>query len=487
MEEACLRWDQFIRDLPPAVPEDEIDAAWLAAVQKMPGKVIVLDDDPTGVQTVHSVPVYTAWDADTLRQVLQDPSRVVYVLTNSRAVTAAQTEALHSRLAADLNRVAAEVDVRFLLVSRGDSTLRGHYPLETKVLREGLTDTAFDGEIIVPFFREGGRVTFRDVHYVKEGDTLLPAGQTEFARDATFGYSASDLREWIEEKTNGEYAASQVISIGLDTLRRRDIQAVAGQLCNVEKFNKVIVNAVDDTDLKVFVIGLGEALRQGKQFLFRTAASFVRAVGGIRPKPLLRGEALFPGDRPSGPGLVLVGSYVEKTTRQLQALRAVPGLVWVEWQVPEAQTEKRFQAEVDRVARAVEEALTSGSDVCVHTSRRYYRRDEPAAKGDEDLTFSARVSEGLVQVVRRLQVPPGFLVAKGGITSSDVGVKGLGVRRAMVMGQIAPGVPAWELGPESRFPGLPYVIFPGNVGDDETLKQVVETLRQGSGEENDVR
>ena len=46
------------------------------------------------------------------------------------------------------------------------------------------------------------------------------------------------------------------------------------------------------------------------------------------------------------------------------------------------------------------------------------------------------------------------------------------------MGQIQPGIPVWKLGPESRFPGLPYIIFPGNVGSDDTLKKVVKILRK---------
>ncbi len=478
MNETCLRWDECIRHLPPAVSEEEIDAAWREALRELPGKIIVLDDDPTGTQTVHSIPVYTAWDADTLRQVFKDPSQVVYILTNSRALTTAQTQALHSRLARDLKRVAAEEGVRFLLISRGDSTLRGHYPLETRLLREALPDGKADGEILIPFFREGGRVTAGDVHYVREGDTLVPAGQTEFARDTTFGYAASNLKEWIAEKTGGEYAASRVVSIGLDTLRRRDIPAIAGRLRGVENFDKVIVNAVDETDLKVFVIGLAEALAQGKRFLFRSAASFVRVIGGVRPKGLLSRETLSAGEGACPPGLVLAGSYVQKTTRQLEALRGLDRLVFVEWQVQEAQTEERLAAEVDRVARAVEEALADGSDVCVHTSRQYHRPSEQAATRDQDLAFSVRVSDGLVRVARRLHTAPGFLVAKGGITSSDVGVKGLAVKRAMVMGQVAPGVPVWKLGPESRFPGLPYIIFPGNVGDDQTLRQVVEALRR---------
>lgn len=79
-------------------------------------------------------------------------------------------------------------------------------------------------------------------------------------------------------------------------------------------------------------------------------------------------------------------------------------------------------------------------------------------------------------LVGRLTVTPAFVIAKGGITSSDVGTKALAVKKANVLGQIRPGIPVWQTGEESRFPSVPYVIFPGNVGDDSTLKEAVEIL-----------
>ena len=89
---------------------------------------------------------------------------------------------------------------------------------------------------------------------------------------------------------------------------------------------------------------------------------------------------------------------------------------------------------------------------------------------------SVRISEAVQSVVGNLQITPAFIIAKGGITSSDVGVKALGVRRALVLGQIQPGVPVWRTGPESKFPGMTYVIFPGNVGEERTLRDAVSTL-----------
>ena len=82
----------------------------------------------------------------------------------------------------------------------------------------------------------------------------------------------------------------------------------------------------------------------------------------------------------------------------------------------------------------------------------------------------------LFRSVSSLAVRPRFLVAKGGITSSDIGVHALQVRRATVLGQALPGVPVWKLGAESRYPGMSYVVFPGNVGDEDGLRSLVENL-----------
>ena len=479
MNEKSLDWNDFFKKLSPVIPENKINKGWLSAVDKIKRKIIVLDDDPTGIQTVHSIPVYTSWDFSTLRQIMEDKHKLIYILTNSRALTSVETQRLHKQLARDLKLVALEEGKKFLLISRSDSTLRGHYPLENKTIYNELTkDEKIDGEIIIPFFLEGGRFTFNDIHYIKEGDVLVPIGQTEFARDSVFGYKSSNLKEWIEEKTAGQYPAGQVISISLNMLRAKDIKGVLHKLLEIKNFNKVIVNAVEYTDIKVFLIALSESINRGKNYLFRTAASFVQVIGGINPKPLLTKETLYPKGKPSMPGLIIIGSYVQKTTRQMKKLAELSNLIWVEWDVSQAKTQECLRAEVDRVASEVKKGFNFEKDVCIYTSREYYRSNSQDQNNDKDLIFSSRISNGLVKVIQALKIRPGFLVAKGGITSSDIGVKGLNVRRAMVMGQIQPGIPVWKLGSESRFPGLPYIIFPGNVGTDDTLKKVVKILRK---------
>ncbi|MGB6607002.1 MAG: four-carbon acid sugar kinase family protein, partial [Atribacterota bacterium] len=433
MNEKSLDWNDFVKKLSPAIPENKINKEWLSAVNKIKRKIIVLDDDPTGIQTVHSIPVYTSWDFSTLRQIMEDKHKLIYILTNSRALTSVETQRLHKQLARDLKLVALEEGKKFLLISRSDSTLRGHYPLENKTIYNELTkDEKIDGEIIIPFFLEGGRFTFNDIHYIKEGDVLVPIGQTEFARDSVFGYKSSNLKEWIEEKTAGQYPAGKVISISLNMLRAKDIKGVLHKLLEIKNFNKVIVNALEYTDLKVFLIALSESINRGKNYLFRTAASFVQVIGGINPKPLLTKETLYPKGKPSMPGLIIIGSYVQKTTRQMKKLAELSNLIWVEWDVSQAKTQECLRAEVDRVASEVKKGFNFEKDVCIYTSREYYRSNSQDQNNDKDLIFSSRISNGLVKVIQALKIRPGFLVAKGGITSSDIGVKGLNVRRAMV-------------------------------------------------------
>jgi len=164
MNEKSLNWNDFVRKLSPAIPKNKINKEWLSAVERIKRKIIVLDDDPTGIQTVHSIPVYTSWDFSTLRHIMKDKHKLIYILTNSRALTSVETQRLHKQLAKDLKLVALERGKKFLLISRSDSTLRGHYPLETKTIYNELTkEEKIDGEIIIPFFLEGGRFTFNDI------------------------------------------------------------------------------------------------------------------------------------------------------------------------------------------------------------------------------------------------------------------------------------------------------------------------------------
>ena len=446
-------------------------------------KIVVLDDDPTGTQTVHDVFVYTDWTQDTLIDAFRAPENLFYILTNSRGFSRERTAVEHRAIAHTIAEAARETGKDFIAVSRSDSTLRGHYPLETQVLRQELeaeTGAVYDGEILMPFFPEGGRFTIGDVHYVAADGALIPAADTEFARDRTFGYRSSNLREYVSEKYGGDVRADEVASVSLESLRNRDVEGIARTLRAVRGFGKVVVNATDYADVAVFALAFLRAARDGKRFLFRTAAAWPKVLGGIGDRPLLEGGDLADHGNANG-GLIVVGSHVGKTTAQLNRLRLEDSICFLEFDVRSVLEPEAVEAERARVLREEEALLRAGRTVAIYTSRE--RLDARTGNAEDDLRLSVRISNAVTGFVRDLTVRPRFLLAKGGITSSEIGAAGLRVRQARVLGQLLAGVPVWQTGPESKFPRLPYVIFPGNVGGDDALREAVRKLNDWKGEE----
>lgn len=439
-------------------------------------KIIVLDDDPTGAQTVHNISVYTDWSYNSIESGFSESNKLFYILTNSRSFSVDETIVAHKEIGQRIAEVSKREGKEFMIISRCDSTLRGHYPLETEMLKDEVEKTSnllIDGEIICPFFMEGGRYTIDDIHYVKYGSKLIPAGNTEFARDKTFGYSSSDLKEYIEEKTNGAYRKEDVISISLKELRNIELDEITNKLMEVHNFNKVIVNAIDSTDLKVFCIALYRAIAKGKHFILRTAAGFVKEVGGISDKPLLTKKEIVVRESYKG-GIVVVGSHTLKTTRQLAMLKKVEGLEFIEFNSDLVLNGDLLAKEVSDVVEKEEEIIKSGKTVVVYTKRKLLSfADDTKEKA---LARSVKISNAVQSLVGNLRITPSFVIAKGGITSSDIGTKALQVKKANVIGQIRPGIPVWQTGEESKFPLIPFIIFPGNVGEDSTLKEVVEAL-----------
>lgn len=460
---------------------DKTDAVKAEALlsQAMEGfhkKLVVLDDDPTGVQTVHDVSVYTDWEEESIRKGFGEKESMFFILTNSRSFSVEETTKVHQEIAARVAKVAGELGLDFMIISRGDSTLRGHYPLETQLLADGLTKNegaAVDGEVICPFFPEGGRYTMDNIHYVKEQDKLVPAGMTEFAKDKTFGYRSSDLTEYVEEKTAGKYKKEDCITVSLEELNALDVQGIKEKLMCAKDMAKVIVNAVSYADLKVFCAALVLAMKDGKHYMARTAAAFTKVMGRVLDQPLL-GRAQLEGETKNG-GIVLIGSHVKKTTDQLNCLKELDGQAdFMEFQVNTVFEENGLEKEVERTVRAAEARILSGRTVVIYTSRQLLAPENMTP--EEKLQISVKISNAVTSIIGKLQVKPKFIIAKGGITSSDVGTKALRVKKARVMGQVKKGIPVWMTGEESKFPGMPYIIFPGNVGEVSTLKEIVEEL-----------
>ncbi|MEU6443127.1 four-carbon acid sugar kinase family protein [Streptomyces sp. NPDC047046] len=440
-------------------------------------RLVVLDDDPTGTQTVADVPVLTSWTVDDLRWALRQDSSAFFILTNTRSLSAEDAAARNREVVRALHVASAAEETSCVLASRGDSTLRGHFPLETDVLSETLAHLgagAPDGVVMVPAYIEAGRLTVGSRHWMRTADGLLPVGESEFARDATFGYRNSMLPEWIEEKTGGRVPADQVLRVTLDDLRQGGPEHTARLLSSLSGGRTAVVDAVCDDDLRVLALAVALAEDNGTRLLYRAGPSFVRARAGqaarapLVPAQLrqLRGDAAH--------GLIVVGSHVALTTRQLERLRDRDGIIEYELDVAVLLDEERRDAHIAEIATAAAHALDT-ADVVIRTSRTLVR----GADAEGSLEISRRVSAALVETVRQVNAAkrPAFVVAKGGITSSDTATLGLQIRRAWARGTLLPGIVSlWEPvdGPAA---GVPYIVFAGNVGGDDALADALELLR----------
>ena len=388
MELHRLPLQETLDSLPPEWPHDPLPEI-RAAIEASTSKIVVLDDDPTGTQTVADVPVLTDWSVDNLAEELANDLPTFYVLTNSRSMTPSEAEALNSEIGRNLSEAAGRIGKGIIVASRSDSTLRGHFPREVEAIANSVGQD-FDGWLFAPYFLEGGRYTINDIHYVAEGEWLTPAGQTEFAKDSAFPFKASELHQWVEEKTGGRVSADSVTGISLDDVRQGGPDKVTERLMTVSDGAIFFVNAVSMRDMEVFVQGLLEAERRGKRFLYRTAASFLRARFGQSGRSLLTGEEL--GTDGPGGALIVVGSYVPRTTSQLTHLIDNGDAHIIEINVPRLLSALEHDDEINRVTEDANQNLSEGNDVAIFTSRKVVTGDDAEAS----LSISHSVSQGLV-------------------------------------------------------------------------------------------
>lgn len=431
-------------------------------------KIIVLDDDPTGSQTVHSCLLLLRWDVETLCLGLQDSSPIFFVLTNTRALPAAEAKAVTREVCQNLKKAIAQTGTQdYLVVSRSDSTLRGHYPIETDAIAAELGP--FDAHFLVPAFFEGGRITRDSTHYLLIDGVETPVHKTEFAQDSVFGYHHSYLPDYVEEKTEARIAAAQVERFLLDEMRQGTgdrLMQLSGNVC-------VAVDGETQADLDRFAQDLLAAAAQGKKFLFRSAASILTALANLPPQPVDAAD-MATYRRSGQPGIVLVGSHVQKTTQQLGPLLAAPHVVGIEVDVVcLSQDPQQYGQILQDVVAAIAAAYQQGKTAVVYTSREELTFDHIQAR----LAFGAQVSALLMDILRGCPADISFLISKGGITSNDTLSQGLALRTARLLGQILPGVSIVRTPPEhAQWPNLPVVLFPGNVGDDQALATVYRRL-----------
>ena len=432
-------------------------------------KIIVIDDDPTGSQTVHSCLLLMKWDIDTLKQGLKDSAPIFFILSNTRAMTPEDAASVTRSICQNLQVAIAEVGTKdFLVVSRSDSTLRGHYPIETDVIAEELG--GFDAHFLTPAFFEGGRVTVDSTHYLLIDGIKTPVAETEFARDSVFAYSHSYLPDYVAQKTQEKIESEDVVRLTLADLRSGKIQS---RLLKLTNNRCVVVDGECQADFDLLAEALLEATAKGKRFLFRSAASLLTSLAQLGQQPIVSEKmaSYRPTDKP---GVVLVGSHVQKTTDQLDRLLQEDCVMGIEVNVVRLRDRPEAKDTILKsTLAAIEVALDEANTPVIYTSRQ----ELSFASVEQRLEFGTAVSALLMEIVRGLPSDISFLISKGGITSNDVLSNGLNLAKARLLGQILPGCSVIRTeATHPQFVNLPVVLFPGNVGDRDSLAAVWRRL-----------
>ena len=444
-------------------------------------RLVVFDDDPTGSQTVWGCPLLLRWDAESLRQALEHPSPLLFLITNSRALAPAEARARVEAISAALAEVLRERQrqgrpLQVQLISRGDSTLRGHCPLELEVLQQRFGP--FDATFVVPAFLPGGRTTEGGVHRLHG----QPVHETAFARDGLFGYRSSHLPSWLEERSGGRLQAAAVPVLGLELLEAASAEPDGASATTLDAWLAglapgcvVAVDANRPEQLRAFVAALGRLPE--RRWLFQSAASLIDALARLGPQPLtpagLAALRRWGRDGAALPGLVLVGSHVPLADRQLAHLLEQPSCDAVELPVD------RLEEPADELAAALARSLDRGRTPVLYTSRG----ERLAGQGEARRALGRTLAGLMARLAGQLAPRLGYVISKGGITSHTLLAEGLDLAWVELQGQLSAGLSLVLVpdDPRSRaagVAGLPVLTVPGNLGDDGTLTDSWRRLQQ---------
>ncbi|WP_298532828.1 four-carbon acid sugar kinase family protein [uncultured Algibacter sp.] len=430
---------------------------------------VVVDDDPTGNQTVYDIPLLTNWDIEVLIEEFKKETPTFFLLTNSRSLSEIESTQMYSQISRNILLASQATNRAFTIISRSDSTLRGHFS-EVDIIKSNIHLTNAI-TVFIPVMFEGGRVTINDTHYISNQNELTPVSETPFAQDHTFGYKNANLKAWIEEKTKGRVKSVDIHSIGIEAIRSLDVAELSVQINHINSDEYCIINALNYKDLDKVTNALLLAEKMGKNIVYRTSSSFVPSYIGLKPKPVLHAEEIVDIANKNG-GLTIVGSYVPKSSIQLnRALEHFNKETIVEVDVAKILGEQS-KMYMEGLGLIIDKHISEGKDVLVFTSRKLVT----GKNSKSNINIASQVSNALVSLLKNMNSRPKYLLAKGGITSNDLALKGLGMKRSKVIGQIEAGIPVWEMGEETKFTNLLYIVFPGNVGNENSLLNIIKKL-----------
>ena len=444
-------------------------------------KIIIIDDDPTGSQTVNDCNLILRWDYETLLKGLKDSSNLLFILANTRSLSKEDVKIRLKEICSALREIMnnssfAEED--FVLISRGDSTLRGHNFVEPDIINELLGP--FDATFYIPAFIEGNRTTVNGNHFVDN----IPINETIFSKDKIFGFNTSNIKELICEQSNYQLDFNNIENIFIKDFEALETNQPSKLFMQIEKLKnnkKVIVDIIDYSQLDKFS-SIVRSLLKKKKFLFRSAASFISSLSNV--KRTQKDHIYFSQLRRKNnsdkamKGLIVVGSYVELTTRQLNKVLEISLCKPIEINVFKLYEFFKIGDNLNLnslkklIMNAIRQNLIRESIPVLYTSRKTIF---PTDKNDL-IQFQLFLSAFIAEIVSAIKNEIGYLISKGGITTNTIISEGLEADSVYLEGQILPGISLVTFNLLKQKGKLPIVTFPGNIGNKMSLVKALEIL-----------
>jgi len=438
-------------------------------------KFVVIDDDPTGSQTVNDCLLLLKWDSSTLIKGFESKSNLFFILANTRSLSENNAKLIIEEICKNLKTVIASqaFEEEIIFISRGDSTLRGHNFLEPSALNSCLGP--FDATFHIPAFIEGKRLTINGSHFVDN----IPIDQTIFAKDEIFGYETSNVKNLLFQKSKSQINIEDIQNLFLsdiEILNDEENNVVFKKLKNLKNNKHVIVDVENYSQLKKFSLAI-KKLTQQKKFLFRTAASFISSIS--EKKSVSKIETFFSNLRVRNkensflPGLIIVGSFVELSTIQLKNLLEMRNCNPIELNVFEFfkitssdNNKKQRNLFKNKFLKEIRFSFEKGKTPVLFTSRKFMPLEY-----SEQFNFYNSLASFIAELVADLKYEIGYLISKGGITTNVILSNGLNADYVYLEGQILTGISVvtYNLKNDTK---LPIVTHPGNIGTNDSLVNI---------------
>ena len=438
-------------------------------------KFVVIDDDPTGSQTVHDCLLLLKWDYSTLVKGFESESNLFFILANTRSLKENDAKLTIEEICKNLKVVinSEKYEEEIIFISRGDSTLRGHNFLEPNSINSCLGP--FDATFHIPAFIEGKRLTINGLHFVDQ----IPIEQTIFARDKIFGYETSNVKNLLFQKSKSQINEDDIQNLflsDLEILNNEENNIVFKKLKNFKNNKHVIIDVENYSQLKKFSSIIKKLTKQ-KKFLFRTAASFISSIS--EKKSNTKDERFFfnlrlrDKEKRFLPGLVIVGSYVELSTIQLKNLLKISNCEPIELDVFEffkitslKDNQERRKLFKNKLLREIRFSFEQGKTPVLFTSRKFMCLDY-----SEQFNFFNSLAFFIAELVADLKFEIGYLISKGGITTNVILSNGLNADYVYLEGQILTGISVVTYNLKNG-EKLPIVTHPGNIGTKDSLVNI---------------